>query len=1077
MRNDLAFTRAGISIVGVPSGSYLRFPHIHRDLLTFVAEDDVWIAPLDGGRAWRLTVEQVGAAHPRLSPDGATVAWQGGRIPAEVHVAPVDGGGIEQLTHWGGSGARVHGWLDARTVIAGSSHDQPFAHWTWARTVPVDGGPGERLPYGPVSDLDLRDGHTLLLTASAGHDPAHWKRYRGGGMGRLWLDGQRLLAGHEGQLAAPMLVGGRIVFLSDHEGTGNLYSVRYDGGDLRKHTDHHDFYARQAATDGTRIVYARAGSLWLLPGLDAEPEPLEVRLGGAGRGRQPFWASPGPEDAACDTTGRASAVEVGGAVHWVTHEDGPVRLLSGRGRARLPIVLGRFERADDAEPDDLGRRVNGPAAWVTDAAGEDAIELGVPGRPTRTIAAGELGQVEEMEAAPDGSVIAVASHDGRLLLVGPETGAVTELTRTEHGVISDLGFDPRSQWLVWCHPVSRGHAIRMARLQRPGAPDDDAGSGAEVTETPAPETPATEIVHVTDGRFTDMSPAFTGDGRNLVFLSLRGFEMIRDSHSFDLVITHGTRPYLVPLAAGAPSPFAPSVEGRPADGGESGDGPVTVDLAGLDGRIVPLPVPDAHYWALRPVKGGLVWCRGGSGEPTVLERFDLDKRKTEELATDVHFFSVSGDGSRIVVRDAAELRVISATGKNGDGVTVDLDRVRVRIDPGRRWRQAYAEAGRIMRDHFWVGDMAGVDWPEVLETYRPWLDRIGGPEDFADLVSEVVGELGASHAYVYAARHHWRSPTGRLGADIGPDTDGLWRVRRIYPSELSDSAARSPLQGSGVRAGDAILAVDGVPVDPVTGPAPLLWAAYGHPVELTVESGPRVFRVAVVPLVNDRRLRYHSWVADRRRLVRRLSGGRIGYLHVPDMQREGWAQLHRDLSHELAKDAVIVDVRANQGGNTSQLVVEKLSRRIVGWKLSRREEPRSYPADAPRGPVVVLCDEETSSDGDIITAAVQALGLGPVIGTRTWGGVIGIRGVYRLADGTRMRVPGFAHWSENYGWELENRGATPDEEVLITPADWARGADPQLDAGVRHALRAMEGRPVSVPPDPATRPFRGRVRG
>ncbi len=1035
----------------VPSGSYLRFPHIHRELLTFVAEDDVWIAPLDGGRAWRLTVEQVGAAHPRLSPDGARVAWASGLIPAEVHVAGVEGGQIERLTHWADHHTRVHGWLDARTVVAGSSHDQPFGHWTWARTVPLDGGPGERLPYGPVGALDLRDGHTLLLTGSASHDPAHWKRYRGGGMGRLWLDGRRLLAGHEGQLASPMLVGGRIAFLSDHEGTGNLYSVAHDGSDLRRHTHHEDFYARQAATDGARVVYAHAGGLWLLPGLDAEPEPLEVRLGGAGRGRQHYWAGSRPDDLACDTTGRASLVEVAGTVHWVTHEDGPSRALSARGRARLPIVLGRMERADDADDDDLGKRVNGPAAWVTDAPGEDAIELGVPGAVTRTIAAGELGRVEAMEAAPDGSVIAVASHDGRLLLVDPETGEVTELTRTEHGHVSGLGFDPRSRWLVWCHPMARGASIRLARLE-------DA-----------------EIVHVTDGRFTDSSPAFTGDGRNLVFLSRRGFEMVHDSHSFDLVITHGTRPYLLPLAAGAPSPFAPSVEGKAADGGEAGDGAVVVDLAGLDGRIVPLPVPEARYYGLRPVKGGLTWLRRNADGTTVLERFDLDKRKTEELASEVRLYSVSGDGSRIALRDGSDMRVISATGKNGDGVAVDLDRVRVRADPDRRWRQAYSEAGRIMRDYFWVADMAGVDWAAVLETYRPWLDRIGGADDFADLIREVVGELGASHAYVRAARHHWRRLTGLLGADLAPDSEGLWRVRRIFPSELSDPAARSPLQGSGVRAGDAILAVDGTPVDPVTGPAPLLSGAFGHPVELTVESGAKVFRAAVVPLADDRSLRYHAWVTDRRRRVRRLTGGRMGYLHVPDMGPSGWAQLHRDLSHELAKDAVIVDVRGNRGGNTSQLVIEKLSRRIVGWDLSRRQEPMSYPMDAPRGPVVVLCDEETCSDGDVITAAVQALGLGPVIGTRTWGGVIGIAAAHRLGDGTHMWVPGYAYWIENYGWELENRGATPDEEVLITPADWARGADPQLDAGVRHALRALEGRQASLPPDPATRPFRGRA--
>ncbi|GIH22940.1 tricorn protease [Acrocarpospora phusangensis] len=1070
------------------SGSYLRFPHIHRDLLAFVAEDDVWIAPLDGGRAWRLTIDRVRASHPRISPDGRHVAWTSWRdSDPEVHAAPVEGGPASRLTHWANYRTRMRGWADERTVVATAAHDQPFHFWTMAYTVPLAGGPGTRLPYGPVSDLHLDGGRALLLTGSASHDPAHWKRYRGGGTGRLWLDGKRVPLAAEGQLAAPMLVGDRLVFLSDHDGTGNLYSCAPDGSDLVRHTEHDDFYARQAATDGERVVYARAGELWLLPSLEEAPRRLEVTLGGAGRGRQPYPAHVHVRGLACDTTGRASAVEVAGTVHWLTHEDGPARALAVRPgvRARLPIVLGgheapepaksepsqngpsqngKAEPAPETEEDEEseekkkpGKRINGPAAWVSDAGGEDAIELAEPGGTVRTIAGGAIGRVVDMEGSPDGATIAVADHEGRLLLVRVETGEVTELTRTANGSISGMGFDPRSEWLVWCHPVDGDFsAIRMARLPEPGQ-----------------EAAETVIVEVTDGRFTDTWPAFTADGRHLAFLSRRGFGAIYDAHSFDLAFPLGSRPYLLPLSAGAPSPFAPSVAGRPVES-PNGDSPVEVDTDGLAGRIVALPVPEARYYGLRAVKGGLVWLRFQPGEGLSLERFDLDKRKCEELSDGVGGFSVSGDGAKIVVVDGHDVRVISATGKNGDSVSVDLSRIRVEVDPVRRWRQSYAEAGRIVRDHFWVEDMAGVDWPGVLERYRPWLDRIAGGDDFADLLAEAVGELGASHAYVFGRSRGSGRYVGMLGADLAPDTDGLWRVRRIYPAELSDPHARSPLQGTGVRPGDALLAVDGRPVDPRKGPAELLVDTADRAVELTVESGAETKRIAVVPVLDDVYLRYHAWVGERRTRVRELSEGRLGYLHVPDMGPSGWAQLHRDLSRELTMAALIVDVRGNRGGHTSQLVVEKLSRRIVGWNISRRYEPESYPRDAPRGPVVVLCDEETCSDGDVVTAAVQSLGLGPVVGARTWGGVIGIDRWHVLGDGTAMTVPGYAYWIERYGWELENRGATPDVEVLITPGDWARGSDPQLDTAVRLALEALAARPAGGPPDPATRPFRGR---
>jgi tricorn protease len=515
--------------------------------------------------------------------------------------------------------------------------------------------------------------------------------------------------------------------------------------------------------------------------------------------------------------------------------------------------------------------------------------------------------------------------------------------------------------------------------------------------------------------------------------------------------------------------------------------------------VVALPVEEARYSSLSPVKGGLVWLRspvtgvlgeGGAGPDDdrprpALQRFDLRKRDVKELAGGLDWFRVSGDGTRIVIRDHDELRVIPSERKNGNAgetVTVDQARARFQAEPAALWRHAYGEAGRYLRRDFWNPDMSGVDWDGVLGEYRPLLDRIRGAADFADLLWEVLGELGTSHAYVTAAGNGMRdqTPVGQLGADISRDADGRWVVDRILPGESSDPRARSPLEAPGVAAspGDELVAVDGQPVDPRRGPWPLLAGTAGKPVELTIrprDADPEVRRrVVVVPLRSDRRLRYQDWVASRRRLVRELSDGRLGYLHIPDMMGEGWADFHRDLRAEMTRDGLIFDVRGNSGGHTSELVVEKLARRVVGWCLGRWRQPYSYPREARRGAVVTLADEFAGSDGDIVAAAIKLLGLGPVVGTRTWGGVIGIEGRQGLVDGSTVTVPRYAFYFDEYGWGVENYGVDPDVEVLITPDDAAAGRDTQLETAVQLAMDALDKQPRPALPEVAAGPVKSR---
>ncbi|WP_234539382.1 S41 family peptidase [Streptomyces shenzhenensis] len=1067
--------------------SYLRFPHVHGDLVAFTAEDDVWLAPLDGGRAWRVSADNVPVTLPRISPDGTMVAWTSTRDGApEIHLAPVDGGSATRLTHWGSHRTQVRGWTADGQVLAISTYGQASLRRSWARTVPLDGGPSTVLPYGPVGHV-APGPHTVLLSAPMGREAAWWKRYRGGTAGKLWIDREgagefvRLHAELDGNLEYPVWAGDRIAFLSDHEGTGALYSSLADGSDLRRHTPHGGtsrsseaesgggFYARHASGDGTRVVYASAGELWLLDDLEgAEPRRLDIRLGGSRVDRQPYpvnaarWFS----HASPDHTARGSAVLVRGGVHWVTHRSGPARaLLAQPGvRARLPVTF----RVDTEEW----------VVWVTDAEGDDALEFApatglAPGSTPRRIAAGQLGRVLDLAVAPDGGRVAVAAHDGRLLLVERETGEVREVDRSEDGDVSGLAFSPDSGWLAWSHPGAGGLCqLRIAHT-------------TDLTVTEA--TPL---------RFRDYDPAFTRDGKHLAFLSTRSFDPVYDEHVFDLAFVVGDRPHLITLAATTPSPFGPQRHGRPFETPDKDETPdaegtpaTRIDLEGLADRIVPFPVEAGRYSTLRAAKDGVLWLRhpvrgvlGASrahpedpAPKTELERYDLAQQRIEYLASDADHFEVSGDGKRVLLWADGKLKVVPSDRRaSGDddsdtNITVDLSRIRQTVDPAAEWRQMFDETGRIMRDQFWRPDLGGVDWNGVLDRYRPLVDRVATHDDLVDLLWEVQGELGTSHAYVTPRGGHGHGARqGLLGADISRHDDGSWRIDRILPAETSDPGARSPLAapGAAVRPGDAIVAVAGRPVDPVTGPGPLLVGTAGKAVELTVSpaGGGELRYPVVVPVADEEPLRYHAWVAGRRARVHELSAGRLGYLHVPDMQAPGWAQIHRDLSVEMAREGIVVDVRENRGGHTSQLVVEKLARRIVGWDLPRGMRPFSYPRDAPRGPVVVVANEFSGSDGDIVNAAIKALGIGPVVGTRTWGGVIGIDSRYRLVDDTLVTQPKYAFWLEGYGWGVENHGVDPDVEVVQTPQDWGAGRDPQLDEAVRIALEALETAPAKTPP-------------
>ncbi len=715
---------------------YLRYPHVHGDLVTFVAGDDVWLAPAAGGRAWRLSADGTPVSYPRFSRDGTAdrVDRLAGRParglrrrsrgrrrgPAHLLGRPADPG---HRVDGGRRGARRHLGRPAGHQVPQGLRD-PRPRRCPAPAAPVRAGqrPGHRGRRHRAADRER--GRRARVLEAVPRRPGRQAVGRHAGDDPLFT---RVLADLGGQLASPMLIGDRLFFLSDHEGTGNIYSCALDGTGLARHTDHDGAYARNPSTDGHRIVYHVAGDIWMLDGPDAAtPHRIDITLGAPAAARAPRLISAADHlgDLDCDRTGQASVVEVRGTVHWLTHKDGPARALhvDPDARARLPRVLGE----------------TGKVVWVTDAAGPDALEIASVTGDAQTVrlAEGALGFVLSLLPSPDGTTVAVAAHDGRLLLVDIPTRQVTELAASDDGPVDGLSWSPDSAWLAWSQPGPP--PLRRLRLARPAA------AGGQ------------EIVEVTDGRFADTDPVFTADGLYLAFLSVRSFDPVYDAQSFDMSFPFGSRPYLVPLAEDTPSPFGPLPEGRPVGAearDENGDpaepAAVTVDAAGLPDRVVPVPVIEARYSGLRAVKGGLLWRRAQ------VSRGARRRRR--------------GPGRRPPAPGPGTVRPAQARGHR--------DRPRDRLV--RRQRRRHA-AGRARRRR--TAGHAG-----LRQARRRGRDRHGGqvpgpvPGRPGRAVAARVRRGGADHAPGLLGTGHVRRGLGRRGGGVpaaaGPDPQ-LGRLRR-----------------------------------------------------------------------------------------------------------------------------------------------------------------------------------------------------------------------------------------------------------------------------------------------------------
>jgi tricorn protease len=510
---------------------------------------------------------------------------------------------------------------------------------------------------------------------------------------------------------------------------------------------------------------------------------------------------------------------------------------------------------------------------------------------------------------------------------------------------------------------------------------------------------------------------------------------------------------------------------------------------GLYGRILGTRDGKVLY-SYYPAEGALE-RRSGEQAPTgSLMVYNFEDLREDTLAYPISGFDLTSDGSWLIYSSGSRLRVLKAGEKPDERASngpsrktgwLNLGRIRVLVLPGAEWKQMFREAWRLQRDQFWTPDMSQVDWIGVHDRYLPLVDRVSSRSEFSDLMGEMQGELGTSHTYEWWG--DYRTPPvygqGFLGADFRFDEDGeVWRIERILRGDPWNPEAESPLQAPGLnlKPGDRLLALNGRRLGRQLSPAQALVNLAGQEVFLTVagEDGePR--QLIARTLTSEGPVHYRQWVEANRRRVHKATGGRAGYLHIPDMDAAGYAEFHRGYLAEVDRQGLIVDVRFNAGGAVSSLLLEKLSRRRLGYGVARWQQvPMPYPPESVAGPLVALTNEFAGSDGDIFSHSFKLMQLGPLIGKRTWGGVIGYRPRHALVDGTVTTQPEFSFWFTDVGWKIENYGADPDIEVDNTPQDYALGADAQLERGIQEMLRLLEASPE--PPVFDSRPSRAAPR-
>jgi tricorn protease len=1096
---------AGIFVFSLTAYSQtklLRFPDIRGDRVVFTYAGDLWTAPSSGGTALRLTSHPGVEVFGKFSPDGKWIAFTGQYDGDEqVYVVPTSGGEPKQLTFYPAKGPlaprwgwdnQVFGWSkDSKRIIFRSLRDSWTLPIARLYTVSIDGGPSTPMPMPTAGSGDLSPNNDEIVYSPQSRDFRTEKRYGGGEANRLYIfnlstnAAKRITEGPRATRDA-MWIGDDIFYNSDRDGHFNLYVYNVSNGRTTQVTTNRSWDVRWPSSDNEgQIVYELNGELVVMDARTKKSNPISINVPDEGNWSRPSRVSASNlmENVGLSPKGERALFSARGDIFTTPIEKGPTR--------NLTESSGAHDKFPSWSPD--GSQI----VFISDKSGEEELYL-IPqdgSKPAEQITTGGQAMRYGPKFAPDGKRIAFSDKDGKLFVLTLADRKMVEVTDSPRGQIRDYVWSPRGNFLAF----SMVNQNQFTSVFIWSANDG-------------------QLRAVTDDYFNSYNPAWDPQGNYLYFLSDREFAPQISNIEFNFATNRPTYIYALALRKDVKHPFPPESDevtiAKPDDGPKPSpstspaekpaespapaeakpeakpEAPapkppatMTIDFDGITNRVARVPVGADNYFGLSAKTGHLLYVIGGAGyygrqgdRNASLRIYAIKDRKETTLVDDIRGYVLSDDGSKVMVGQGPGWNLYDAT-PQGERTKKAVATNGMYVDrvPAEEWNQIFNEVWRRYRDWFYVSNMHGFDWVALREQYKPLLKYVAHRSDLNYVISEMIAELTVQHAYIDGGDFQIppRPRSGLPGARFELDAaSGRYRISKILAGDNSEDIYRSPLTEVGVNAsvGDYVLAIDGEELKANDDPYRLLRNKADNPVQLTINKTPSMQGARTIsykPITDEQNLIYLDWVDHNREKVSKATNGRVGYLHVPDMGANGIREFIKWYYPQLKKEALIVDVRANGGGNVSRMLIERLRRKVLALNYSRTNDDAStYPDGVFIGPMVAVLDENSASDGDIFPAMFREAGLGPLIGKRSWGGVVGITNRGQLIDGGTVNVPESGFASKTGEWIIEGYGVDPDIEVDNDPQSVIAGKDPQLERAISEVMAKLK-TPVKLPPKPA----------
>ncbi|MCB2220281.1 MAG: PDZ domain-containing protein [Bacteroidetes bacterium] len=1071
--------------LGQDEARLLRFPAIHGDQIVFSYAGDLYTVDKAGGMARKLTTDDGYELFARFSPDGQHIAFTGQYDGnTEVYMMPAGGGVPQRLTYTAtlgrddisdrmGPNNIVMTWKNNEQIVY-RSRKQSFNSFKGQLFLAhTDGGLSEEIPLPAGGFCSYSPNGEKLAFNKVFREFRTWKYYRGGMADDIWIYDFNTkettnITNNAAQDIFPMWYGQDIYFLSDRDRIMNLFAYNLESGETRKVTNYTEYDVKFPSLGTGSIIYENGGYIYNFDLATQRAEKIRIIIANdLLNSRSEFKdASKFIDSWAISPDGKRLTFGARGDVWTVPAEKGITR--------NLTESSGVHDRNVEWSPN--GRYIS----YISDRTGEDEIYIQQQDGTEEAIQITFNSSNYKYNPiwSPDSKKLLWSDRNQQLHYVDIDTKDITLVEDSPDGELRDYTWAPDSRWIAYSLPTKdEMNRIWVYNLE------------------------SKEKQPVTDGWYSSSSPAFSSDGDYLFFTSARDFNPIYSWTEWNHAYRDMSKLYFVTLRKDVENPFKPvndevTVKGETSDTGETkkeskksdkkesdkekeesteDHNNIAIDFDGIIDRIIEIPGDAGYYYNINGIGQTVYYCTGNSSQRGAkLMLYDLKKQKDTELG-DFGSYLISADHSKMVINNRGKYAIVDLPrGTVKPDEYVDLSEMKVWVDLKAEWDQIFDEAWRQMRDFFYDPNMHGVDWQAIHTKYQPLIPYVNDRNDLNYVIGEMIGELNIGHAYVNGGdkAKPERIKTGLLGAKLSRDASGYYKIDRILKGQNWDKSTRSPLTevGVDVQEGDFILAVNGKSTADMMDIYHALVGKAGSEVELTVngsatESGAR--KVLVIPTDDEAQLYYYNWVQENIKKVSEATDGQVGYIHIPDMSAQGLNEFVKYYYPQLKKRALIIDDRGNGGGNVSPMIIERLRRELVLMRISRNGTPYTNPAGLHWGPKVMLIDKYSASDGDLFPYQFKTLEMGKLIGERTWGGVVGIRGSLPFIDGGDLRKPEFATYDrEGKEFVIEGRGVTPDIEVQNDPAREYEGIDDQLNKAIEVILKELEDWPEDYPQVP-----------